>query len=136
MCKFVQSLCFWPFNRYSCMAMRHMQLYYGDRIYWHSPQTIQNRTPIHLHLFKLFLVMICFAVLCRWLNALSLSEVKLITLYYCQSMLVFNWLLAKMVEYVGKRLLFLGLFIYIRCYTFHGTVKGFGSRCLNHTIML
>jgi hypothetical protein len=38
-----------------------------------------------------------------------------------------------MVEYVGKRLLFLGLFIYIRCYTFHGTVKGFGSRCLNHT---
>jgi hypothetical protein len=50
-------------------------------------------------------------------------------------MLVFNWLLAKMVEYVGKRLLLLGLFIYIRCYTFHGTVKGFGSRCLNHTIM-
>jgi hypothetical protein len=38
-----------------------------------------------------------------------------------------------MVEYVGKRLLLLGLFIYIRCYTFHGTVKGFGSRCLNHT---
>ena len=82
-----------------------------------------------------FLFMICFAVLCRWLNALSLSEVKLITLYYCQSMLVFSWLLAKVVEYVGKRLLFLGLFIYIRCYTFHGTVKGFGSRCLIHTIM-
>jgi hypothetical protein len=82
-----------------------------------------------------FLFMTCFAVLCRWLSALCLSEVKLITLYYCQSMLVFSWLLAKVVEYVGKRLLFLGLFIYIRCYTFHGTVKGFGSRCLIHTIM-
>jgi hypothetical protein len=82
-----------------------------------------------------FLFIICFAVLCRWLSALSLSEVKWITLYYCQSMLVFNWLLDKMVEYVGKRLLLLGLLIYIRCYTFPGTVKGFGSRCLNHTIM-
>jgi hypothetical protein len=41
----------------------------------------------------------------------------------------FNWLLAKMVEYVGKRLLLLGLFIYIRCYTFPGTVKCFRSRC-------
>jgi hypothetical protein len=48
--------------------------------------------------------MIYFAVLYRWLIALGLSEVKLITLCYCQSMLVFNWLLAKMVEYVGKRL--------------------------------
>jgi hypothetical protein len=82
-----------------------------------------------------FLFMICFAVFCRWLNTLSLSEVKLITLYYCQPMLVFNWLLTKMVEYVGKRLLLLGLFIYIRWYTFPGTVKGFRSRCLNHTIM-
>ena len=70
-----------------------------------------------------FLFMICFAIFCRWLNALSLSEVKLITLYYCQSMLIFNWLLAKMVEYVGKRLLLLGLFIYIRCYTFQVQLK-------------
>jgi hypothetical protein len=62
-----------------------------------------------------FLFMICFAVLYRWLNALGLSEVTLNTLYYSQSMLVFNWLLAKMVEYVGKRLLLLGIFIYIRC---------------------
>ena len=37
-----------------------------------------------------FLFMICFAVLCRRLSTLILSEVKLITLYYCQSMLVFN----------------------------------------------
>ena len=80
-------------------------------------------------------LLICFAVLCRWLRALSLTEVKLIWLCYCQSMLVFSWLLAKMVEYVGKKLLLLGLFIYIRCCAFHGTVNGFGSRCLNHTIM-
>jgi hypothetical protein len=28
-------------------------------------------------------------------------------------MLVFNWLLAKMVEYVGKRLLLLGIVLYV-----------------------
>jgi hypothetical protein len=52
----------------------------------------------HLHLFKLFLVYDMLCSPCRWLNAFSLMEVKLITIYYCQSMLVFNWLLAKMVE--------------------------------------
>ena len=57
------------------------------------------------------------------------------TLCYCQSILDVNCLLVKMVEYVGKRLLLLGLLIYIRFNTLHGTVKDLGQLCLNPTII-